>query len=183
MSTHILLLAGTHELRFKLLKLFHFTFSHRFSLAAVLPQGLACLNVLIDGFSYGTNPTAARVNIFTAQNYALADASQLEFASKDLVDFALLERKDAAAVEGIVDDGLGFAVLKMKTRKKMSKSVILSHSAVFAHLQHLAVHENVRKQHAIALQHRPIGRILEQHAFFDEFSAYALHDVRLTTRE
>lgn len=120
MSTHILLLAGTHELRFKPLKLLHFTFSHRFSLAAVLPQGLASLDVLIDSFSYGTNPTAARVNIFTAQNDALADASQLEFASKDLVDFALLQRKDAAAVEGIVNDGLGFAVLKMKTSENMS---------------------------------------------------------------
>lgn len=120
MSTHILLLAGTHELRFKPLKLLHFTFSHRFSLAAVLPQGFACFNMLIDSFSYCANPTAARVNIFTAQNYALADASQLEFACKDLVDFALFERKDAAAVEGIVNDGLGFAVLKMKTSKKMS---------------------------------------------------------------
>lgn len=97
--THVLLRRWTHQLCFKFFKLFHLLLSHRYTFTGIFSDRLSRLNMHVDCFLYSLDPISSGLNVFRAQNNAFGQACELEFSSKNLIDFAFLKGENTTTVK------------------------------------------------------------------------------------
>lgn len=151
LATHAFALVGTQYIVGA--EFLHVLLADGRAFAGVLAQGLAALHMQVNGIPYEAHPGARHLQIVAAEDNAVALAAQLEVARHHLVDFALLQGKNAAAFKGVLHLSVGRPLL-----------------------DHLAVHEDVRHEHTVALDGLALVRDLVEHALLDD-PARGLHDV------
>jgi len=110
--------------------------------------------VQIYGITDEAHPSTRQLDIAAAKNDAIALARQFKVTRQHFVHLAFLQRKNAAALQGVFHHGV---------RRPF--------------LDHLAVHEYVRHEHTVPLDFRALVGDLLKNALLDDPSR-GLHNVR-----